>query len=148
MPRWISNVRPAEWRRKKITGEKMKAFLLKWFVTAVSLFIVANLFNLIYVENLQVLVLAALVLGILNAFLRPFLLILTLPINIFSLGLFTLVINAFLLYAVSGLVSGFEITSFWKAFWAALLISMVNALINFLIHKEPKVIIHTVNSKQ
>lgn len=126
----------------------MKAFLLKWFVTAVSIFIVASLFNLIYIENLQVLVLAALILGILNAFFRPFLLLLTLPINLLSLGLFTLVINAFLLYAVSGLVPGFEITSFWKAFWAALLISIVSALINFLIHKEPKVTIHTVSSRQ
>ncbi|MCK4403736.1 MAG: phage holin family protein [candidate division Zixibacteria bacterium] len=126
----------------------MRVFLLKWLVTAVSIFIVANIFNLIYIENLQVLILAALVLGILNVFFRPFLLLLTLPINLLSLGLFTLVINAFLLYVVSGLVSGFEITSFWKAFWAALLISIVSALINFLIHKEPKVTIHTVNSRQ
>jgi len=123
----------------------MKAFLVKWLVTAVSIFIVANLFNLIYFENLQVLALASLVLGILNAFLRPILLILTFPINIFTLGLFTLVINAFLLYAVSGLVAGFEIASFWRAFWAALLLGIVNALINFLIHKEPRVRVHYMN---
>ena len=126
----------------------MRVLLLKWFVTAVSIFIVANIFNLIYIENLLVLVLAALVLGILNAFFKPFLLLLTLPINLLSLGFFTLVINGFLLWVVSGLVSGFEITSFWKAFWAALLISIVSALINFLIHKEPKVTIHTVSSRQ
>ncbi len=126
----------------------MRVFLLKWFVTAVSIFIVANIFNLIYIENLLVLVLAALVLGILNAFFKPFLLLLTLPINLLSLGFFTLVINGFLLWVVSGLVSGFEITSFWKAFWAALLISIVSALINFLIHKEPKITIHTVGSRQ
>jgi putative membrane protein len=125
-----------------VLEKKMKAFLLKWFVTAVSIFIVANLFNWIYIENLRVLVLAALLLGILNVFLRPILLLLTLPINIFSLGLFTLVINAFLLYAVSGMVSGFEIASFWKAFWAALLVSIVSALINILIHKEPRVTIN------
>ena len=117
----------------------MKAFLLKWFVTAVSIFIVANVFGVIYIENLKALVLAALILGILNAILRPVLIILTLPITILSLGLFTLVINGLLLYAVAGLVSGFEIASFWRAFLAALLISMVNALINFLIHKEPQV---------
>jgi putative membrane protein len=117
----------------------MKAFLLKWLVTAVSIFIVANIFGVIYIENFQALLLAALILGILNAILRPILIILTLPITIFTLGLFTLVINGFLLYAVSGLVSGFEIASFWRAFLAALLISMVNALINFLIHKEPQV---------
>jgi len=117
----------------------MKVFLLKWFITAVSIFIVANIFGIIYIENLKALVLAALILGVLNAVLRPVLIILTLPITIFTLGLFTLVINGFLLYAVSGLVSGFEIASFWRAFLAALLISIVNALINFLIHKEPRV---------
>ena len=126
----------------------MKAFLLKWFVTTVSIFIVANLFNLIYVENLQVLILASLVLGILNAFVRPMLLILTLPINLFSLGLFTLVINAFLLYAVSGLISGFEISSFWKAFWAALLVSILNAMLNVMIHKEPRLSIHTLKGER
>lgn len=120
----------------------MRAFLLKWFVTAVSIFIVANLFHLIYFKDLKVLVLAALVLGILNAFVRPVLMLLTLPINILSLGFFTLIINAFLLYASSRIVPGFEIASFWKAFWAALLISIVNALINFLIHKESNVTIH------
>ena len=117
----------------------MKAFLLKWFITGISIFIVANLFGIIYIENLKALVLAALILGILNAILRPFLIILTLPINIFTLGLFTFVINGFLLYAVSGLVSGFEIGSFWRAFLAAFLISIVNALMNSLIHKEPQV---------
>ena len=117
----------------------MRTFLLKWFVTAISIFIVANLFHLIYFESLLVLALAALVLGILNAFLRPVLIFLTLPINILSLGLFTLIINAFILYVASGLVPGFEIASFWRAFWAALLISIVNALINLLIHKESNV---------
>jgi putative membrane protein len=126
----------------------MKAFLIKWLVTAVSIFIVANLFGLIYIENLKALIFAALVLGILNAFFRPFLLLLTLPINLFSLGLFTLIINAFLLYAVAGLVSGFEIASFWKAFWAALLISLVGAMINFIIHKEPRLTIHTVDNRR
>ena len=122
----------------------MKKFLLKWFVTTISIFIVANVFGLIYIENLGVLVLASLLLGILNAFVRPMLIILTLPINIVSLGLFTLVINGFLLYVVAGLVSGFEVTSFWKALLAAILISIVNAMINILIHKEPKVTVHYV----
>lgn len=126
-------------RRGVLKAQQMKAFLLKWLVTAVSIFIVANVFGVIYIENLKALVLAALLLGILNAILRPVLIILTLPITIFTLGLFTLVINGFLLYAVSGMVSGFEIASFWRAFLAALLISIVNALINFLIHKEPQV---------
>jgi putative membrane protein len=125
----------------------MRRFFLKWFITAISIFIVANLFHLIHFEDLKVLVLAALVLGILNTFLRPVLMFLTLPINILSLGLFTLVINAFLLYAASGIVPGFEITSFWKAFWAALLISLVSAMINFMIHRESNVTVHYVNKQ-
>ena len=125
----------------------MRKFLLKWFVTTVSIFIVANLFHLIHFSDLKVLVLAALVLGILNAFLRPVLIFLTLPINILTLGLFTLIINAFMLYAASGIVPGFEITGFWKAFWAALLISLVSAMINFIIHKESNVSIHYVNKQ-
>jgi putative membrane protein len=125
----------------------MRAFLIKWFVTVVSIFIVANLFGLIHVESLPVLVLAALVLGILNAFVRPMLLLLTLPINILSLGFFTLVINAFLLYAVAGLVPGFEITGFFRAFLAALLISLMNAMTNFLLHKEPKIKIIKVENR-
>ena len=125
----------------------MKAFLTKWLVTVVSIFIVANLFNLIHVESLAVLVLAALVLGILNAFVRPMLLLLTLPINILSLGFFTLVINAFLLYVVAGLVPGFEITGFFRAFLAALLISLINAMTNFLLHKEPKIRILKVENR-
>lgn len=123
----------------------MKAFFTKWLVNVVSIFIVANLFKLINVEGLGVLVLAALVLGILNAFVRPVLLLLTLPINILSLGFFTLVINAFLLYAVAGLVPGFEITGFFRAFLAALLISLINAMTNFLLHKEPKITVVKVN---
>ncbi|MGB7063230.1 MAG: phage holin family protein [Candidatus Zixiibacteriota bacterium] len=126
----------------------MRAFLIKWFVTVVSIFIVANLFNLIYVENLVVLVLAALVLGILNAFVRPMLLLLTLPINILSLGFFTLVINAFLMYAVAGLVPGFEISGFLRAFLAALLVSLMNAMTNFIIHKEPKITVVKVDHRR
>ncbi|UCB53629.1 MAG: phage holin family protein [Candidatus Zixiibacteriota bacterium] len=121
--------------------------MTKWFVTAVSIFVVANLFGLIYVESLQVLVLAALVLGILNAFVRPMLLLLTLPINILSLGFFTLVVNAFLLYAVAGLVPGFEITGFLRAFLAALLVSLMNAMTSFIIHKEPKITVVKVNGR-
>jgi len=125
----------------------VRAFLTKWLVTVVSIFIVANLFKLIHVESLAVLVLAALVLGILNAFVRPMLLIFTLPINILSLGFFTLVINAFLLYVVAGLVPGFEITGFFKAFLAALLISLINAMTNLLLHKEPKIRILKVENR-
>jgi putative membrane protein len=73
---------------------------------------------------------AAAVLGILNAFFRPIILILTLPINILTMGLFTFVINALLLMMASGIISGFNVLGFWSAVFGALLISVVSWLIN------------------
>ena len=75
----------------------------------------------------------SLVLGILNAFIRPVLMVLALPLLIFTLGLFTLVINALLLYFVSFLLDRyFEVDSFWAAFLGALVISLVSMLLNLL----------------
>jgi putative membrane protein len=75
----------------------------------------------------------ALVLGILNTFIRPILMFLSLPLLIFSLGLFTLVINALLLYFVSFLLSGhFQVDSFGSAFWGALVISLVSLILSAL----------------
>ena len=114
----------------------MSHFLIRWFVLTLAIFIVANLFHLIYIENFTALILAALILGILNAIVRPILIFLTLPINILSLGLFILVINAFLLFFVSRIVGGFEIAGFWKAFWAALLITVISAVLNHLVREK------------
>jgi putative membrane protein len=114
----------------------MSHFLIRWFVLTLAIFIVANLFHLIYIENFTALILASLILGILNAIVRPILIFLTLPINILSLGFFILVINAFLLFFVSKMVGGFEIVSFWKAFWAALLITIISAVLNHLVREK------------
>ena len=78
----------------------------------------------------------ALVLAIINAFIRPVVLILTLPINIISLGLFTFVINAFMLILTSKIVPGFTISSFWTAILASLLISIVNGFISSKVEEE------------
>lgn len=69
---------------------------------------------------------AALILGILNVFLRPLLILLTLPINIFTLGLFTLVINALLVMLASAIVPGFEVASFWSALIFGIVLFFVN----------------------
>jgi putative membrane protein len=114
----------------------MSHFLIRWFILTLAIFIVANVFHLIYIENFTALVLASLILGILNAILRPILIFLTLPINILSLGLFVLVINAFILVIVSMMVGGFEIGSFWKAFLAALLITIFSAILNYMVREK------------
>ena len=78
---------------------------------------------------------AAAILGILNAFFRPILIVLTLPINILTFGLFTFVINAVLLMMVSGVIRGFEVHGFWAAVLGSLVISVVNWLLSSFIRK-------------
>lgn len=82
---------------------------------------------------------AAAILGILNAFFRPILFILTLPINIMTLGLFTFVLNAILLMMVSGVIPGFEVYGFWSAMFGSLLISLVSWLLTSFINKRGRV---------
>ena len=74
----------------------------------------------------------AIVLGIVNTLLKPILLLVTLPINILSLGLFTFVINAFLILLVSNLVPGFYVSSFWWALLFSLVLSLVNSFLHSL----------------
>lgn len=107
--------------------------MVRWLINAVTLLVVAHLVPGIEVAGGGAVIVAALVLGLLNALLRPVLLIVTLPINIMTLGIFTFFINAFMLYAVSRIVQGFVVAGFWSAFWGALLFSVVNFLLNLFI---------------
>ena len=79
--------------------------------------------------------LAALVLGLVNALIRPILIILTLPVNILTLGLFTLVINALMFWLVSSMVKGFNVSGFWPAFWGALVISVISWIFSNIFNK-------------
>jgi putative membrane protein len=76
--------------------------------------------------------LAALVLGLLNAFVRPAMVVLSLPLVVFSLGLFMLVINALLLWAVGRVLKDFHVDGFWAAFWGSLIISLTSLILNAL----------------
>jgi len=90
----------------------------------------------VYVKDFFSAFFAAAVLGLLNTFFRPILLVLTLPINVLSLGLFTFVINALLIKMASGVISGFEIVDFWTAILAALIISIVNWILGILLRER------------
>jgi len=81
----------------------------------------------------------AAILGILNAFFRPILIVLTLPINIMTLGLFTFIINAMMLKMASGLISGFEIYGFWPALFGSLVISVVSWVLNSFVNEKGRV---------
>lgn len=108
----------------------MLSFLIKWLVNTIALFIVIHVIAGVSAANWQVVIVAAFIIGLLNSFLRPVLILLTLPFTIFSLGLFTLVINAFMFYLASKFVIGFTVASFWSAFWAALLFSILSFILN------------------
>jgi len=110
--------------------------LLRWLILTAAILSAAYLINGIEVRDFLSAFLAAAVLGILNAIFRPLLILLTLPLNILSLGLFTFVINAFLLKMASGVIPGFEVHGFWTALFGALIITLVSGLLNALIGKE------------
>jgi len=111
---------------------KLKDFLVRWLITTVAVMVAANLGLGIQYEKITELLVASLLLGILNAFLRPLLLLLALPLVILTLGLFILVINAFLLILVGKLVPGFTVGGFWAAFWGALVITVMTLVLNSL----------------
>jgi putative membrane protein len=89
---------------------------------------------------------AAAMLGILNAFFRPIALLLTLPINILSLGLFTFIINALMLKMASGVIPGFEVYGFWTAIFGSFLISVISWLLNAFISEKGT--LSSINVKQ
>ncbi len=115
---------------------RLKTFVLRWAINTVGVLIASQVVSsgIQYQRPLD-LILASLLLGLLNAFVRPVLMLLSLPLLFVTLGLFTLVINAGLLYFVGWLVSGFYVTSFSAAFWGALVISLVSLMLNVLVGK-------------
>lgn len=104
--------------------------LLRWITISLVLLACAYVFPAIQVENIFAALVAAIILGLINAILKPLLIILTLPINILTLGLFTFVINALLVLFAASLVPGFSISSFWWALLLSLILSIANPLID------------------
>lgn len=117
----------------------MKGLLVRWLLLTVAIIITSYLVGGIYVSGFGSAFLAAAVLGTLNVLFRPILIIITLPINIVTFGLFTLVINALLLEMVSGVVSGFYVHGFWSAVFGSLIITVVNWFLNSFINEKGKV---------
>jgi putative membrane protein len=101
-------------------------FVIHWLVVAVSLWVAANLVTGIHFSSTSNLLLAALVLGLVNALVRPVLFILTLPITVVTLGLFYLVVNGAAFALTAALVRGFTVTSFTSAVLGALVVSVVS----------------------
>jgi putative membrane protein len=114
----------------------MFKFLLKWFVSAIAVLVVVHVFSGVSSANLLTTIIMALVLGLLNTFVKPILSLLSLPFVVMTMGLFMLVINGLTFFIAAKLVHGFYVAGFGSALWAALLYSVVTFLINLLIKPE------------
>ena len=112
---------------------------IRWLILTAAIVAASYLIDGIRISGFFSAFCAAAVLGILNALFRPILFILTLPINIMTLGLFTFVINALLLKMASGVIPGFDVHGFWSAVFAALIISGVNWILSSFINEQGRI---------
>ena len=104
----------------------MTQFLAHLFITALLLLLVANLVRGVQVEGWGPAILGALALGLVNAFVRPLMILLTLPLTVVTFGLFLLVVNALMLWLVAALVPGFRVQGFGSALLGSLLLTLLN----------------------
>ena len=104
--------------------------ILRWILNAVALMLIPELVSNVRVDSYTAALISAVLLGFVNAIIRPLLILITLPITILTLGLFTLVINGLMFWTVSGLVQGFVVPDFATAFWGALLYSILTWMVN------------------
>ena len=104
----------------------MLHLLLRWIINAAALLALPFLFSSIHVTGITAALVAALVIGFLNAIIRPILVILTLPVSIITLGLFIFVINALLFWLAAYALEGFRVDGFWSAFWGAIVYSLIS----------------------
>lgn len=109
--------------------------IFRWLINAGTLILLASYLPGVEVSGWYAALITALVLGLVNALIKPVLVILTLPVNILTLGLFTFVINALLFWFVATVVKGFEVAGFWPAFWGAIVLSCVSWIVSGLLKK-------------
>ncbi len=117
----------------------MRGLFIRWLLLTFAIMCASYLIDGIRVSSFFSAFFAAAMLGILNVFFRPIILILTLPINILTLGLFTFVINALMLKMASSVISGFHVEGFWAAVFGALVISVVNWLLTSFVNEHGRV---------
>ena len=121
----------------------MVGFLLRAAIAALGLWVASEIFDGLIFESPAKLIVAALMLGVVNAFVRPLAFILTLPLTVLTLGFFLLVLNAGMIGLVAWIVPGFEISGFWTAVGAALIVSLVSWAASTAIGSTGKVEIFT-----
>uniref|UniRef100_UPI00404943C5 phage holin family protein n=1 Tax=Candidatus Planktophila sp. TaxID=2175601 RepID=UPI00404943C5 len=108
----------------------MTAFLIRWLVTTIAVFAAEKIIPGIHCNSAGALLGASLLLGIINAFVRPILLLLSIPFIIVTMGLFILVVNALMLMLVAQIVPSFSVDGFWNAFFGSMVISLVSWILS------------------
>jgi putative membrane protein len=123
----------------------MPGILIRWFITTLAIVIVPYVSSGVRVEGLGAALFAGAILGILNAVIRPVLILLTLPLTVVTIGLFIFVINALLFQLAAAIVPGMHVDSFWSALFASIVVSIVSWILNSAIAGgagERTVIVH------
>jgi putative membrane protein len=113
-------------------------WIAKLFANAIAVLVTAYLLPGVNIKDFLTAIVVAAVLALLNNFLKPFLIILTIPVTILTLGLFLLVINAVIILLADDLIGGFSVASFWWALLFSIILSFINSLFNQLDRKESK----------
>ncbi len=113
--------------------------IVRWLITTVAILIVPQIVSGVQVSGFGTALAAAIILGVLNAVVRPVLIILTLPLTVVTLGFFILVINALLFQLAGWLLPGLKIASFWSAFAGALIVSIVSMILSLAVVDHAKV---------
>ncbi|MBI5252465.1 MAG: phage holin family protein [Desulfomonile tiedjei] len=111
----------------------MSGVLVRWLITTIAILVIPYVLSGVRVEGFWSALLGAAVLGILNALVRPLLILLTLPLTIVTLGFFILVINALLFQLAGALVPGLYVSSFWSALFASIIVSIVSWIMNSMV---------------
>ena len=117
-------------------GRRFLILITKLAINALALIVVDAIFQGIWFDNDKATIAAAVVLSLVNTYLRPLVVVLTLPINVLTLGLFTLVINALMLELVSWVIPSFHVEGFWTAVGGALVISIISFLLNWFLKPD------------
>ena len=110
--------------------------ILRWLISALALLALPYVMSGIEVKSVYIALIVAVVLGLINAVVRPILILLTLPVTVLTLGLFILVINALLFWFVASFVDGFQVSGFWAAFFGAILYSLITWAANALLFEK------------
>ncbi|MCZ2223669.1 MAG: phage holin family protein [Chitinophagales bacterium] len=111
----------------------MQQFISKTLITSAAVIIVSFLISGVKIDSATTAIMVAVVLGLLNTFIKPILIILTIPITVFTLGLFLLVINILMVKWAAALVPGFTVENWWAALWFSIIVSFISTFVQNMI---------------